>query len=185
MTTFLIIAAIVGMAIAYAAKNRDEILEILQPNSEKPESGRETTQSQLYRVRKSIMTPAELKFHRTLMKAVPEAPIMPKMRMADVIDTLPGSHITAFRKISQKHFDWVICHPVSLEPLLAIELDDSSHNWSPRQRKNDLVKNEITKVAGLELYRINWQREYDEFKVRDDIAIIINRIADRKESATP
>lgn len=142
------------------------------------------TKPKRYRVKKSILTAAELKFHNLLTRTVPEAPILPKMRMADVIDTEPGTHITDFRRISQKHFDWVICHPITLEPLLAIELDDSSHSWSRSQIKNDTIKNNVTQEAGLNLLRINWQRDYDETKVRDQIAEIINRIADEKDQVS-
>jgi hypothetical protein len=69
-----------------------------------------------YVTRKSVLTKAEIAFHKVLLEAVPEAPVFPKVRVADVMDAAERFS-GDFLRISQKHFDWVLCHPVSFEPL--------------------------------------------------------------------
>jgi hypothetical protein len=136
-----------------------------------------------YVTRKSLLSKAEITFHKVLLEALPEAPIFPKVRVADVMDAAERWS-GDFLRISQKHFDWVLCHPVSFEPLIAIELDDSSHQWSEKQRKNDQVKDDAAREAGIALLRFPWQREYDATQIRDRIAQVLDRIADAKEAQT-
>ena len=134
-----------------------------------------------YVTRKSLLSKAEAAFHKVLLEAVPEAPIFPKVRVADVMDAAER-YSGDFLRISQKHFDWVLCHPVSFEPLIAIELDDSSHQWSHKQQKNDQVKDDAAREAGIHLLRFPWQRSYDQAQIRERIADVLDKIADAKES---
>jgi len=134
-----------------------------------------------YVTRKSLLSKAEVAFHKVLLEAVPEAPIFPKVRVADVMDAAERWS-GDFLRISQKHFDWVLCHPVSFEPLVAIELDDSSHQWSEKQRKNDQVKDDAAREAGIVLLRFPWQRDYDVAQVRERIAVVLDQIADAKDA---
>lgn len=136
-----------------------------------------------YATRKSLLSQAEIAFHQVLLEAVPEAPVFPKVRVADVMDAAERFS-GDFLRISQKHFDWVLCHPVSFEPLIAIELDDSSHQWSDKQRKNDQVKDDAAREAGIALLRFPWQRQYDATQIRDRIGEVLDRIADQKEATS-
>lgn len=120
------------------------------------------------------MSSSEQKFFAVLETAIPEAPIFPKMRVADVIEA-NERWSGDFLRISQKHFDWVLCHPESFEPLLAIELDDSSH----RLRKNaasDVTKDSVAADAGLPLMRFQWQNEYDVAAIRERLTSVINAL---------
>ena len=134
-----------------------------------------------YVTRKSLLSKAEIAFHQVLLEAVPEAPIFPKVRVADVMEAAER-YSGDFLRISQKHFDWVLCNPVSFEPLIAIELDDSSHQWSHKQRKNDQVKDDAASEAGIVLLRFPWQRDYDVAQIRERIAVVLDQIADAKEA---
>lgn len=136
-----------------------------------------------YVTRKSLLSKAEVAFHKVLLEAVPEAPIFPKVRVADVMDAAERWS-GDFLRISQKHFDWVLCHPISFEPLIAIELDDSSHQWSEKQRKNDKVKDDAAREADIVLLRFPWQREYDVAQIREHIAVVLDQIADAKDAQT-
>lgn len=133
-----------------------------------------------YVSRKSILTKAEIAFYKVLLEAVPEAPLFPKVRVADVMDAAER-YSGDFLRISQKHFDWVLCHPVSFEPLIAIELDDSSHQWSQKQKKNDQVKDEAAGEAGIKLLRFTWQPSYEVNQVRERIGAVLDDIADAKQ----
>ena len=143
-----------------------------------------TAETKRYAITKSLITTGEGEFYSVLLRAVPELKIMPKLRVADVIPHTTGNKWD-FRRISQFHFDFVICDPrdpIKLKPLLAIELDDSSHrHW--RNKKNDETKNKAAEEAGFPLLRFPWAHSYNEEEIRDKISAIINGIADKEEAA--
>jgi very-short-patch-repair endonuclease len=56
-------------------------------------------------------------------------------------------------RIDRKSVDFVLCDKVNISPLLAIELDDSTHGWSNRQARDQHVE-EILSNVGLPLLRI-------------------------------
>jgi very-short-patch-repair endonuclease len=105
----------------------------------------------------AICSQGELAFLSVLESVLPEGTrILCKVRVADVIDVYGAD----FRTVSQKHFDFVICHAESLVPLLAVELDDKSHLTATAQR-SDAVKNAVCASAGLPLLRVRAQAVYD------------------------
>ncbi|HWI66614.1 MAG TPA: DUF2726 domain-containing protein, partial [Symbiobacteriaceae bacterium] len=80
--------------------------------------------------RASLLSPAEQRFYTRLYQAVGnELLICPKVRLADAID-VRGDAIewqAAWNRIAAKHLDFVLVTADEYQPLLAIELDDSSH----------------------------------------------------------
>ncbi len=56
-------------------------------------------------------------------------------------------------KISQKHVDFVLCDPRDARVVLAIELDDSTHNRASAQ-KRDAQKDAILASAGVPFLRV-------------------------------
>jgi len=135
-----------------------------------------------YITAKSLITKGEEQFYAVLKKAVPEAEIHAKVRVSDVIQNTTG-YIGDFRSISQFHFDWVICDPHNSKPILAVELDDSSHRqW--RNKKNDETKNQAAKEAKFPILRFPWSKSYNEEEIRDTIAAIVNKAADESEIKT-
>ena len=167
-------------------KTQVEVTSLQKPSDAPvatPQAPPPTPSQPRYVTRKSLLSKAEVAFHKVLLEAVPEAPIFPKVRVADVMDAAERWS-GDFLRISQKHFDWVLCHPISFEPLIAIELDDSSHQWSEKQRKNDQVKDDAAREAGIALLRFPWQREYDVAAVRERIAVVLDKVADSREPGT-
>jgi len=65
----------------------------------------------------------------------------------------PHLNQAAINRIDRKHVDFVVCDAATMQPLLAIELDDSSHN-SAKARETDAFKDEVFKAAGLPLLRV-------------------------------
>ena len=63
-------------------------------------------------------------------------------------------------KIDRKHVDFLICHPKTYKPVLAIELDDSSHN-NAKAKARDEFKDTVFKAAGLPLLRVPVQHTYN------------------------
>ncbi len=114
-----------------------------------------------YRVQKSILTPAEISFYHVLESLVASKfTICPKMRLADIFSiNTKENYFTFFNKISQRHIDFLICQPKTMQPVLGIELDDGSHKRKNRQERDKFV-NEAFKSANFPLVRIPAQRSY-------------------------
>ena len=134
------------------------ILEILR--STKPKSNRNNKQPKKYPYkRKYILTKNEYYFYKKL-KAICDKNnlrILVKTRLADIIDVdknqIAGKeYMNYFGRIQSKHIDYLVCNGDSLYPLVAIELDDSSHNKENRIER-DIFVNNAMQAAGIPLIR--------------------------------
>jgi very-short-patch-repair endonuclease len=65
-----------------------------------------------------------------------------------------------FGRIAQKHVDFLICERGSMGPILAIELDDSSHKRQSRSERDSFVDRVFT-VAGLPVLHIPARTAYN------------------------
>jgi hypothetical protein len=74
---------------------------------------------------------------------------------------------TAFARVSQKHVDFVVASRQTLEALVAIELDDSSHQRGERRKRDDLL-NAVFVQAGIPLIRFTLR--YTTTDVRDALS---------------
>jgi hypothetical protein len=111
----------------------------------------------------SLLTPAEQVFYRSLDIAVAgRLQILCKVRLADLLQ-VAGSNSKQrhrlFRKIAAKHIDFLLVEPGRLEPILAIELDDSSHDRSDR-RQRDQFLNELFGIVEFPLLRVKAAASY-------------------------
>jgi very-short-patch-repair endonuclease len=116
-----------------------------------------------YRKYKSLLTFRERELHRVLRRANDnEFAIMLKVRMGDFIylANLPLDRKTHNNKILCKHVDFLFCDKFTLEPLLVVELDDSSHKQEDRIER-DKFKDETFRAVGLPCLRIELQEKYD------------------------
>jgi len=73
-----------------------------------------------------------------------------------------------------KHVDFLLCNKWTLEPLLAIELDDKSHRQYDR-RETDEFKNKAFALAKLPLLRVTIQKNYPRRELREKIIVEIDR----------
>lgn len=124
---------------------------------------------QAYERYSSILTPAEQHFYKVLASAVGgRAIIMAKVRIADVIRvrrTVKGKQFWSyFSKISQKHIDFVLLEPSTLQTLCLIELDDKSHLQVNRSQRDKFV-NRIMAEVGIPLYRFPVRRRYSGIEI--------------------
>jgi len=114
--------------------------------------------------RRLFMTKAELEFYYSLKKAIPHSvTIHSHVGLWAIVDNI---HHKDWNKISQKHIDFILYEEIENLVLLAIELDDSSHN-SYSAQKRDAAKNEILQDAGIPLLRI-WVTQYYDTKTLVD-----------------
>lgn len=111
-----------------------------------------------------ILTRREYAFYRILKKEADARHLLicPKVGLKDLMEVKDKHNfLQYFRKISQKHVDFVICDK-NLNVLFAIELDDRSHDTEDA-RKRDRFKDRAFKAAGIPLKRI---RQFDKTNVR-------------------
>ena len=81
--------------------------------------------------------------------------LISKIRMADFIETVhtkdmkdEQEYTKKFYKVTSKHVDFLICDPDRFCPLVAIELDDSTHLEEDRQERDEFV-DKVYKSVGL------------------------------------
>ena len=128
-----------------------------------------------YLARERLVTKTELKFFRALRKAVRgDWEIFAMVRMADLLRVQKNvkNRKSWINKILAKHIDFVLCDPVSLQPLLCIELDDGSHARPERAERDKFVE-EVFDSAGLPLIRFPVSENYPAAELRNAIREIL------------
>lgn len=121
-----------------------------------------------YQLEPSILTATELKFYKVLVKSVPaHYTLLIKPRIADYVKTEPFN-LAAFNRINSKHIDFLICNAQSLEPILGIELDDSSHQKKRAQERDAFVETLYRQIS-LPLYRVKTAKSYDKATIQNEI----------------
>lgn len=127
------------------------------------ELGIASTDSPKYRKSRSLLSKPEHILHQALLRIVNnEFVIHPKVRMADFVYLAnePQDRKFHVNQILCKHVDFLFCDNQTLEPLLVVELDDSSHKQYV-QSERDEFKNKTFTAVGLPYLRIAVQQEYD------------------------
>lgn len=118
---------------------------------------------------KYMLTENEYLFYRELRKVAAEMDwiICPKVGLKDLFEvTASENYMGHFRRISQKHIDFIICKE-DLKPIFAIELDDNSHN-SERAKQSDRFKDDLFQRSRIKLIRIKACKEYSkEYVIRN------------------
>lgn len=115
--------------------------------------------------RKSVLTAPELEFYQILKRLVRGHQVLAKVRLADLV-AADERHLlrkSNFQHIKAKHIDFVICDR-ELSPLVAIELDDSSH-CRPDRVARDRDVNRILEIASLPLIRFRVRRVFDAAQI--------------------
>lgn len=109
-----------------------------------------------YKHRNWFLTKAEHEFYNALVQAVGQDYIIfAQVHLPTLLDNkvVGQNWNAAFRHISQKSVDFVLCDKAYVSPKLAIELDDKSHDRPDRQDR-DIEVERILKGAGMPLLRI-------------------------------
>lgn len=154
---WLIIILIIILSLLYLTKSK---------KSPKSYNNQTTTDTQTYLPYKLkyILTKNEYYFYN-ILKPITDRHnylICPKIGIKDIVDvTDHRNYMKYFKKISQKHIDFIICDN-NLKPLYGIELDDKSHE-KEKAFKNDNFKNLLFNEIGLKLIRIK-SNNYDNLE---------------------
>lgn len=108
------------------------------------------------------MNRSESAFFFELQKQLPQGYyIFPKMRIADILETVSGKGYYHMRNgILPKHIDFLVCDPY-FKPVVAIEVNGGYHNTSSQQGK-DQIKKEILESAGLYFETVNVGSDFNQ-----------------------
>ncbi len=140
-----------------------------------PGSGRARGRSDLpYRLRDNFLSAAELAFYRVLEQAVGQTySINNKVRLWDLLYVPRRDDSRSYEnKISSKHIDFLLCIPTTMQPVLAIELDDASHRRKDRQDRDAFVDQALA-AAGLSILHIPAARTYSIVEIQKQIADLL------------
>ena len=112
--------------------------------------------------RKTLLSRGEAAFHRALCDAVEGRwLVMCKVRLADIVSCSSADWLRGHGgKISQKHLDFVLCDAGTSAIVLAVELDDRTHD-APERRARDSFVDEVLATAGVRLLRVRARSEYE------------------------
>ncbi|HEX7516302.1 MAG TPA: DUF2726 domain-containing protein [Chthoniobacterales bacterium] len=170
LVILIIICAFIagGMAglIARSKRSRPNIGQnsrpIIAPDWQPPKAD-----SLPYLKKQYFFSAAERSFYEILKRLAPaEHTVFAKVRLADLVYVSKGtaSWQSHFNRINRKHLDFVLCNR-DLAPLVAIELDDSSHDEEDRQSRDEFV-DEVLAAAALPILHVRAKRAYNLDEVR-------------------
>jgi hypothetical protein len=114
-----------------------------------------------YCVKDNFLTKPEMTFYIALREAVsPKVTICPKVGLKDIFFISDKEQRNKYwPKISQKHVDFLLCNPETMQPICGIELDDSSHS-TQKAKERDATKDKAFQDAKLPLVRIKTKASY-------------------------
>lgn len=122
-----------------------------------PQMDLHTGQPPIFSRKASVLTKPEQRLYHSLLLAVKgDYRILPKVRLWDFIwlENDPPDRKQHLTRLSCRHVDFLICEPSKLEPLLVIELDDSSHQ-KPEAVESDRYKDQLFAASGLPCLRLD------------------------------
>jgi hypothetical protein len=112
-----------------------------------------------YYQNKFLMTQVENEFYRILQKVIPKGTIMiPQVSLSSLMKTNDRSYRN---KIDRKSVDFVLFKEYYFNPLLIIELDDSSHQKIDRIERDHFVDLALLK-ANLPIIHYKLQGNFNE-----------------------
>lgn len=129
-----------------------------------------------YRRKDHLLTPAERSFYEVLCRAVGEdMQVFAQVRLADLVYVPEGTdkRLGYVNRVTSKHVDFVLCRRQTIAPVLAVELDNSTHNLPHRQRR-DVFVNAVFEAAGLPLLRVPVKRSYDAQQLAREIGRLLD-----------
>ena len=115
-----------------------------------------------FRRKDYLLTQAERSFFETLCLACgTDLYVFSKVRLADLV-WLPGGigrRRALLNRVIAKHIDFVLCERRTLRPVLAIELNDRSHETASRSARDAVVR-QVLEAAGLPFRTVPTARNY-------------------------
>lgn len=124
-----------------------------------------------YYLRSTVLTNYEKKLYYVLAPFCSKHGfvLLSKIRIADFVQPVERRNYHWLNRITSKHVDFLICANGSFKPLLAIELDDYTHQYQNRQDRDYFV-NSVYYSVGLPVLHIT---DINNEKIEGDIAGIL------------
>lgn len=130
-----------------------------------------------YAKRDDFFSESELSFYKVLRQVVDDnIVIYPKVGLKEIFFVQSkdrSDHSKYHNKIDRKHVDFLLCNSDNLQPICAIELDDSSHMKQDRIER-DIFVDKVFETARLPLIRFVNKRSYVLSDIKDRLAPYIN-----------
>lgn len=131
-----------------------------------------------YVLKRYLMSRAERSFFGVLEQVTDSSKyyIFPQVSLNNLVtvEKGTGSYQTYHNKVDRKSVDFVLFDKSALSPVLAIELDDASHDREDRQERDAFVDGVLAKV-GLPLLHVRAQAAYDPKQLAASIGEAIRR----------
>ena len=127
--------------------------------------------------RMPIMTDSEVLFFAKLKDAVPEYHIFSQVQLSRIIEPSEEAGRDRsfwFNRICRQSVDYVVVDRDAQTTLLAIELDDWTHESEARRRADD-KKDKALASAGIPILRFHAERMPTKNVIRHDIEAVIER----------
>jgi len=144
-------------------KNRQQKSEaVTDASGSKDEASNEIiSDTSKYLLKNSLLTNREQNFFDVLSPVAAELGLLVaiKPRLADFITVnlnqyeKGSGYFTYFNQINKKHVDFLLCEPLTTKPIVALELDDKSHQQKDRIDRDEFV-NKLYEEIGLPVLRI-------------------------------
>jgi hypothetical protein len=130
-----------------------------------------------YQKKEYLLTRAEKDFFFVLQEIIGnDSLIFSKVRLLDILYIPKGiesrEYYRYLNKIQSKHVDFLLCDRENIKPLLAIELDDSSHLHPSRIERDNFI-DKIFENAKLPILHIKYSKGYDREKLGQQIKTAI------------
>ncbi len=126
-----------------------------------------------YKKKDYLLTVAERNFYDVLNQIVQKHDVLlfAKVRLEDLLLTYGNGHerFGSRNRIKSRHVDFLLCGKKTINPLIAIELDDSSHNNEDRIERDNFVDNAL-QSAGLPILHVKVKSFYDLRELEDQIS---------------
>ncbi len=130
-----------------------------------------------YRKKQYIMTKSEHNLLRVLEQIFDHRyAIYPQAHLDTFLDhQIAGQDWrAALSTIQRKSVDFLVCDATYGTPVVAIELDDASHNQPSRMERDEKVE-AICRQARMPLVRIRWRSAYNVDEIRHNIEQYLGR----------
>lgn len=123
----------------------------------------------MLRVSNLFITKAEASFLRVLLQTDIERQyiLLAQVSLQQLLYVYPGQQAWK-NKVRAKSIDFLLCDKQTLSPVLAIELDDRSHQQAERQVR-DAEVDQLFAAAGLPLLHLPARNSYDTRQLLQDI----------------
>ena len=121
-----------------------------------------------YKKKDFLMSRAEHEFFNILVEVVGnQYYVFPQIHLSTILDNkVVGQNWRgAFRHIDEKSVDFVICDKAYIKPILAIELDDKTHEREDRKGRDGEVER-ILNESGLALLRFGNNGSFNKEEIK-------------------